>query len=232
MRGIWRRRGLFLRHCEFIGVTSLGVVLTAALFMGGVLGFQLYVAFHRLNAEALLGGSVGIALFRELAPALTAIMVAGRAGSAIAAEIASMRISEQIDALEVMACDPIEFLVSPRVLAGLIMVPLLSFMFGIVSSWSSAWVACGIMGLDYVVYWTQFAYSVGHIDLVHCVVKGLTFGWVLTSLGCFYGYRAQGGASAVGYATRSTVVVSCLSVLFSDFILTSFLPFGLARLGV
>ncbi len=200
--------------------------------MGGVLGYQLYVSFKLFGAEALLGGSVGVSLFRELAPVMAAIMVTGRAGAAMGAEIASMRITEQVDALEVMAVDPVEFLVTPRVLAGLVMLPLLSLFFAAVASLAAAGVACGIMDLDRSTYWAQFAKVVDSIDLVHCVVKGSTFGLFLTWIGCFCGYRASGGARAVGMATRNTVVATCLTILCSDFVLTSFLPFGFAKLTV
>jgi phospholipid/cholesterol/gamma-HCH transport system permease protein len=227
-----RRWGLFLKQCEFIGVSSLGVNVVAAIFMGGVLGYQLYVSFHLFGAEALLGGSVGVSLLRELAPVMAAIMVTGRAGAAMAAEIASMRISEQIDALEVMAIDPIEYLVVPRVLAGVTMMPLLAIVFGVVASAASALVACAIMGLDFQIFWTQYSKMVDPIDLVHCTVKGGTFGLLLTWIGCFYGYRAYGGARAVGFATRSTVVASCLTILLSDYLLTSVLPFGFSKLKV
>lgn len=231
-RGIWKRFGLVLKQCEFIGVSSLGMITVAAIFLGAVLGYQLYISFHLFGADALLGGSVGVALYRELAPVMGAIMVLGRAGAAIAAEIASMRISEQIDALEVMAVDPIEFLVVPRVIAGVTMVPLLSIYFGMVGSIAAAVVACGIMGLDSSVYWHQYAWVVDTIELVHCVIKGATFGLVLTWIACFCGFRAQGGARAVGFATRSTVVASLLVILLSDYILTSLLPYGFATLKV
>lgn len=227
---MWRRRALFLRQCEMIGVSSSGIIVVAACFMGGVLGYQLYVSFKLFNAEALLGGSVGVSLFRELAPVMTAIMVTGRAGAAMAAEIASMKISEQVDALEVMAVDPVEFLITPRVVAGLIMLPILSIFFGAVATLAAAGVSCGIMGLDPSIYWQQFAKVVDVIELTHCSVKGAVFGLVLTWVGCFNGYRAHGGASAVGMATRNTVVVTCLMILFSDYILTSLLPFGFYKL--
>ena len=227
---LWRRRGLFLSHCEFIGVTSSGIIIVAGLFMGAVLGYQLYVSFHYFGAEALLGGSVGVSLFRELAPVMAAIMVTGRAGAAMAAEIATMRITEQVDALEVMAIDPIEFLIAPRVLAGLLMMPLLAMLFAIVASLAAAGIACGIMDLDSSVYWTQFAKVVDATEVIHCLTKGAMFGLVLTLVGCFCGYRAQGGARAVGLATRNTVVATCLTILLSDYILTSLLPFGFARL--
>lgn len=229
---VWRRRALLLRQCEIIGVSSSGIITVAALFLGGVLGYQLYVSFKLFNAEALLGGSVGVSLFRELAPTMTAIMVTGRAGAAMAAEIASMKVSEQVDALEVMAVDPIEFLVTPRVLAGLIMVPILSVFFGAVGSIAAGAVACGIMGLDSAIYWQQYAKVVDLIEISHCLVKGLFFGMTLTWVGCFNGYRAYGGARAVGLATRNTVVASCLMILLMDYILTSFLPFGFYKLQV
>jgi phospholipid/cholesterol/gamma-HCH transport system permease protein len=229
---MWRRRGLFLRQCEFIGVSSLPIVFVAALFMGAVLGYQLYVSFKYFGAEALLGGSVGVALFRELAPVMGAIMVTGRAGAAMAAEIASMKISEQVDALEVMAVDPIEYLVAPRVFAGLLMMPLLSIFFGVVGSFAARLVACEVLGLDSSVFWSNFTWVVDKTDMIHCVVKGSVFGLVLTVMGCFFGYRASGGARAVGLATRSTVVASCLGILLSDYVLTSLLPFGFSKLAI
>jgi len=198
--------------------------------MGGVLGFQLYVAFHMFNAEGLLGGTIGVSLFRELGPVMASIMVIGRAGAAMAAEISSMRISEQIDALEVMAVDPLEFLVVPRVLAGIVMMPLLAVFFSVVASFAGAGVGCGIMGLDWMNFWNQYNYRVDFIDIGHCLAKAAFFGLVFTSVACFFGYRARGGASGVGYATRTTVVASCLAVLLSDFVLTSFLPFGFTKL--
>ncbi len=227
---IWYRRNIFLRHCEIIGVSSSGIIVVAAMFLGGVLGYQLYVSFHLFNAEALLGGSVGVAMFRELAPVMTAIMVTGRAGAAMAAEIASMKVSEQVDALEVMAVDPIEYLITPRVVAGLVMLPILSIFFTAVASIAAAGVACGIMGLDPAIYWEQYSKVVDRIDLVHCIVKGSAFGLILTWVGCFNGFRAYGGARAVGLATRNTVVASCLLILLIDYVLTSFLPFGFAKL--
>lgn len=198
--------------------------------MGAVMGYQLYTSFHIFHAEALLGGSIGVSLFRELAPVMTAIMVVGRAGAAMAAEIATMRVTEQVDALEVMAVDPIEYLVMPRVLAGFLMLPVLGMFFTLVSSLAGAAVGCGVMGLDYGVYWDQYAKVVDRLDVVHCVVKSAAFGLVLTAMSCFCGFRAEGGARAVGAATRSSVVASTLTILFTDYILTSFLPFGITVL--
>jgi phospholipid/cholesterol/gamma-HCH transport system permease protein len=227
-----KRWGLFLKQCEFIGVSSIGIITVAGTFMGGVLGYQLYVSFHMFGAEALLGGTIGVSLFRELAPVMGAIMVTGRAGAAMSAELASMRVSEQIDALEVMAVDPMEFLVMPRILAGLLMMPLLSVYFGVIGSLAGAGVSCGIMGLDPSVFWDQYKRFVDPIDLTHCLVKGAVFGLILTWVGCFFGFNAQGGARSVGLATRSTVVATCLMILLFDYILTSMLPFGFAYLKI
>lgn len=231
-RAVWRRQGAFFRQCEFIGVGSLGVIVVAGVFMGAVLGYQLYMSFHYFGAEALLGGSVGISLFRELGPVMSAIMIAGRAGAAMAAELASMRISEQIDALEVMAVDPIEYLVTPRVLAGIVMSPLLAMVFSVVGSIAAAVIACGVMGLDSAVYWGQFSKMMDQIELVHCTVKAAVFGLVITWIACFCGFQAQGGARSVGLATRTTVVASCLAILLSDYILTAVLPYGFPKLKV
>jgi len=231
-RRLFARFGLFLKQCEFIGVSSMGIITVAALFMGAVLGYQLYVSFHLFGAESLLGGTVGVSLFRELAPVMGAIMVAGRAGAAMAAELASMRVSEQIDALEVMAVDPMEFLVMPRIIAGTLMMPLLSVYFGVIGSLAGAGVATGIMGLDSSVFWEQYRRFVDSIDLIHCVTKGATFGLVLTWVACFCGFRARGGARSVGLATRTTVVATCLTILLFDYLLTSVLPFGFASLKI
>jgi phospholipid/cholesterol/gamma-HCH transport system permease protein len=200
--------------------------------MGAVLGYQLYVSLHQFGAEALLGGSVGVALFRELAPVMSGIMVAGRAGAAMAAEISSMKISEQIDALEVMAVDPVEYLVVPRVSAGVLMMPLLAMFFTLIATLAAGAVACGAMGLQYSVYWSQYLKIVDPIEIVHCLVKSAVFGLVLTWIGCFCGFRSYGGARAVGQATRNTVVAACLSILLSDYFLTSLLPFGFKKLKV
>jgi phospholipid/cholesterol/gamma-HCH transport system permease protein len=129
-----------------------------------------------------------------------------------------------------MAIDPIEFLVVPRVVAGLFMMPILAIMFAVIGSIAASGVACGIMGLDWTIFWSQYSRVVDAIDVVHCVTKGATFGLILTWMGCFFGYQAYGGARAVGFATRGTVVATILTILLADYILTSFLPFGFSYL--
>lgn len=229
---IYHRKKIFLKQCEFIGVTSTGIVLVAAIFLGGVLGYQLYATLRLFGAEAMLGGAVGVSLFRELAPVMAAIMVVGRAGAAMAAEISSQRISEQIDALEVMAVDPFEYLIAPRILAGILMLPLLGVFFGAMGCLAAAYVSCDIMGLSYSTFWGHFSRVMQSVDIIHCVVKSAVYGIILTSFGCFFGFYAHGGARGVGRATRLTVVSSCLAILFCDYLLTSFLPFGFTWLKI
>lgn len=229
---VWKRRGLFLKQCEFIGVSSMPVVSVAAIFMGAVLAYQLYLAFHRFGAEGLMGGAVGVAFYKELGPVMTAVMVIGRAGAAMAAEIASMKLSEQVDALEVMAVDPVEYLTLPRIAAGIVMMPLLSIFFSAIASVSAATVASSVMGMSSTVFWNHYSHTMDTVEIWHCLIKGGAFGFVLATIGCFNGLRAYGGARAVGLSTRNTVVASCLCVLLVDYFLTSLLPPGFSKLKV
>jgi phospholipid/cholesterol/gamma-HCH transport system permease protein len=219
-----RRFGIFVNQCEFIGVSSLGVLSVAAVFIGASLGYQLYKSFELFGAQALAGGTIGVSLFRELAPVIGAIMVTGRAGAGIGAEIASMRVSEQIDALDVMGVNPYEYLVVPRVLAGMAMMPLLAFIFGGIATISGSVIACSVLDLSYPVFWKTFRQWVDWVDLLTCLVKSISFGAALTALGCFFGFRADGGARGVGFSTRSTVVSACLTILFLDYFWTMVLP--------
>ena len=228
----WKRRGLFIRQCEFVGVNSLAVISVAAIFLGGVLGYQLFMSFKIFGAEALVGGTLGVTLMREMAPVFAGIMFTGRTGAAMAAELATMRISEQIDALEVMAVDPYEYLVIPRVLAGLVMSPLLAIFFGAIASPSGEAVACGMLGLDHSIFWEQYAWRVDFEEMIHLLSKSTTFGFLISSIACYYGFNAQGGAGAVGKATRVTVVVSLLAILLADYFLTSMLPYRMSLLKV
>ena len=220
----WKRRGIFLHQCEFIGVSSLGILSVAAVFMGAVMGYQLYTSFALFGAQALVGGTVGVSIIREFGPVIGGIMVTGRAGAAIGAEIASMKVSEQIDALEVMGVNPYEYLVVPRVLAGAIMMPLLAFVFSGIAILAACGIACGVLDLSIPVFWKEFRLWVDHVDMMHCILKSTSFGTALTLLGCFYGFRAEGGARAVGFSTRSTVVASCLTILLLDYFWTMILP--------
>lgn len=226
LRKFFRRFPLILDQIAQVGAGSLFIVIVAAVFLGAVMGYQLYEGFHRFGAESMLGGTIGVSFFRELGPVFTSIMVVGRACASMAAEIGSMKISEQLDALEVMAVDPHEFLVMPRVIAGVVAMPVLAIVFCIVGTVSAVGIVCGVLGLSYATFMEQYLKYVDAIDIIHCVVKASSFGFFVTLVACFYGMRAAGSAKAVGRATQSTVVVGCLTILFVDYILTSLLPFG------
>lgn len=225
-----RRMPLFFRQFDFIGVQSFIVVTFSAIFIGAVLAFQGYVALHLFGMESFLGSSVGIALMRELAPVFCGIMVAGRAGAAIAAEIATMRVTEQIDAMEALGTDPFDYLVCPRILAGTLSLPLLCIYFTLIGCMSGWFIASVVLDTDGAVYWHQLSWAVDFTDVWQGLTKAGIFGFFLSLLGCFYGYYAQSNAEGVGVATNRAVVTTALWILFSDYVLTAYLPYDASQL--
>ena len=211
------------RQMVRVGVDSIPVVALTALFTGMVLALQTYNGFARFNATAFTGTIVALSLVRELAPVLTALMIAGRVGSAMAAELGSMRVTEQIDALEAMATEPMHYLVVPRVAASTLMLPPLvgiANAIGVAGGWL---VAVGLLGANPVVYWERtFQYLDGE-DLVSGMVKAGAFGLILGVVGCSKGYHTTGGAEGVGRSTTAAVVMASLTILLSDFFLTKML---------
>ena len=212
----------------FIGVKSIFVILPVAMFTGMVLGLQGYYTLIKFGSEGLLGAAVGLSLIRELGPVLTAIMVIGRAGSSMAAEIGIMRISEQIDALDTMDIDPVRFLVSPRIAASLISVPILMAIFdivGIIGGWLTAVL---LLDLNSGVYFYRMEAGVLMQDVTGGFIKAVAFALVISAICCYQGFfthlRPGGfGAKGVSLATTSAVVLSCVAVLALDYVLTSFL---------
>ena len=225
-----RRLGIFFQQFDFIGVQSFVVVTFSAIFIGAVLAFQTYIALHYFGMDGFLGSSVGIALMRELAPVFCGIMVAGRAGAAIAAEIATMRVTEQIDAMEALGTDPYNYLMAPRILAGTLSLPLLCIYFTIIGCFSGFFIASVVLDADGAVYWQQLAWAVDFNDVWQGLVKATIFGFFLSVLGCFYGYYAENNAQGVGVATNKAVVTSALWILFSDYVLTAYLPYDPSNL--
>ena len=225
IRKIHRRMDLFFHHFDFIGVQSLVVVTFSAIFIGSVLAFQTYVALHYFGFDSFLGPSVGMALMRELAPVFCGIMVSGRAGAAIAAEIATMRVTEQIDAMEALGTDPFDYLMFPRILAGTLVLPLLCIYFTIVGCIAGYFIAAVVLDTDGAVYWEQLSWAVDFNDVWQGLVKATIFGFFLSVLGCFYGYNAENNAEGVGVATNKAVVTTALWILFSDYIMTAYLPY-------
>ncbi len=206
-----------------VGVEGLPVVLLTAVFTGAVLALQTYTGFKRFHAEAYVGSVVALSMLRELAPVLAGLMVAGRSGSAMAAEIGSMRVTEQIDALVALATDPVQYLFVPRVLAGTIVLPMLVVLSNAFGIGGGYLVAVKLLGSNPVVYETNTFQYLAMNDLWSGLVKAAVFGFLLTLIGCQQGFDTKGGAEGVGRSTTAAVVLGSLAILVSDFFLTKVL---------
>lgn len=214
------RPRIFLDALDSVGVGSLFIVTFTGLFTGLVLSYQMIIAFGLFNAETLVGGTVAVALIRELGPVLTGLMVAGRTGSSITTELGTMRVSEQIDAMSVMAVNPVQYLVVPRVVAGILTVPLLTLIFNFVGCVAAYMLSVYTMGIDPGIFVKKITEFVSGYDLFASALKGASFGLVITLIGCYKGFYAAGGAKGVGEATTSSVVSSSIGILFIDYLLT------------
>ena len=212
-----------VRQVHFVGVRSLGVIALTAAFTGMVLALHGYITLRKFGSEGWLGPTVALSLIRELGPVLSALMVTGRAGSAMTAEIGIMRIGEQIDSLETMGIDPVRFLVAPRLAAFLMSLPLLTAIFDVVGIYGGYLVGVKLLGLNAGVYFGQMESAVDLVDVTNGMWKSLAFalivGWVCT----FKGYFVRHGAVGVSNATTSAVVLSSVLVLVCDYFLTSVL---------
>ncbi|HZW37483.1 MAG: MlaE family lipid ABC transporter permease subunit [Deltaproteobacteria bacterium] len=212
-----------VKQVHFIGVKSLFVIVLTASFTGMVLGLQGYYTLSKFAAEGLLGSAVALSLIRELGPVLSALMVTGRAGSALTAEIGIMRIGEQINALETMGIDPIRHLVSPRMLGALVSVPLLASIFDVIGILGGYLVGVKLLGVNQGVYFGQMEASVMLKDVSDGLLKSVAFGLIISWVCTFKGYYTSRGAEGVSQSTTSAVVLSSVLVLIGDYILTSVL---------
>ncbi len=215
--------GELARQMVQVGFNSVPVVLLTTLFTGGVMALQTFTVLRRINAESFVGSGVALSMVRELAAVLSGLIVAGRAGSAMGAELGTMRVTEQIDALEVMATDPVHYLVVPRVWATTIMLPLLVVMGNGVGILGGYMVAVIMMGANPVTYVDRSFQFMDLNDLFSGLIKAAVFGFLLAAIGCQKGFYASGGAEGVGRATTSAVVVASIAILISDFFLTRLL---------
>ncbi len=215
-----------LEQIWFIGAKSMFVIALTGLFTGMVLGLQGYHTLVRFGSEAALGSAVAMTMIRELGPVLSAIMIAARAGSAMAAEIGVMRMSEQIDALETMGINPVRFTFSPRLVAALISYPLLTALFDLVGIFGGYLTGSLMLGIGPSVYMDKVISSITMSDINGGFVKATVFSVIVTTICCFRGYFAhmdaeQGqGAKGVSLATTNAVVNSCIMILISDYIIT------------
>lgn len=217
-----------IRQIFTIGYKTLFVILLIGLFCGMVLGLQGYYTLVKFGSEGMLGAAVSLSLIRELGPVLTAIMITGRAGSSMAAEIGVMRISEQIDALDMMDVNPVGYLVTPRLLAAMIVFPLLTAIFDVVGIIGGYLSGVLLLHINEGAYFYRIESSVVMADVSGAFLKTLVFALLVTTVCCRQGYcahrRQDGmGPEAVGNATTSAVVISCVLILISDYVLTSFL---------
>lgn len=215
--------GEWFRQMVRLGVDSIPVVVLTSMFTGMVLALQTFNGFQRVHAENFVGSVVALAMLRELSPVLVGLMVTGRVGSSMAAEIGTMRVTEQIDALEALATDPVHYLFVPRVIAGILMLPFLVILGDALGIGGGYLVAVKLMNANPVVYEQNTYQFLEMNDVWSGVIKSAVFGLILTLTGCVRGYYTSGGAEGVGRATTSAVVNASLIILLSDFFLTKML---------
>ena len=214
---------LILRQIRTIGAESFFLVALIAAFTGMVLGLQGEFTLRKFGSEGALGTVVSLVLVRELGPVLTALMITARAGSAMAAEIGAMQVTEQIDALSVMAINPVQYLVSPRILAGVISFPLLTSIFDVIGIMGGYAVGVGLMGAPSASYFNGIAQNLAADDVRGGLYKALVFGLIVAWVSCYKGYNAQRMATGVSRATTEAVVLSSVMILVFDYFLTSLL---------
>ncbi|MGE3769909.1 MAG: MlaE family ABC transporter permease [Bdellovibrionales bacterium] len=209
-----------VRQMLDIGYYSLPVVGLTALFTGMVLALQSYTGFSRFNAESAIANVVVLSMTRELGPVLAGLMVAGRIGAAIAAEVGTMRVTEQIDALTTLSTSPFKYLIAPRLLAGILMLPvlvLIADIIGVMGGW-----LVGVYRLDFnsANYIHQTLDFMEPIDVISGLIKASVFGFIITLMGCYHGFNSSGGAAGVGTATRNAVVSASILILVTNYIMT------------
>ncbi len=215
------RTHLFLAQLEFIGAQSFFIIALTGTFTGMVFALQGSYAFRLFSAEYLIGPSVLLSLTRELAPVMTGLMVTARAGSAMATEIGYMRENEQIDALSTMDINPVHYLVTPRIVASLLMMPLLAALFTFCGTMGAYFVTVRLLGVTHNVFVGRTLQMVDLSDLYSGEVKAAVFGLLIASICSYFGYNSSGGARGVGLATTKAVVVSSVSLLILDYFLTA-----------
>ena len=217
----WRA---ILQQVYLVGARSLVIIIISGFFVGMVLSLQAVNALEQFGASDQTGLIVGKSLFRELGPVLTALLFAGRAGTSITAELGLMKATNQIEAMRLMAIDPVQRIALPRFAAGVISVPLLTALFNAMAIMGSVLFSIGVMGLDTGIYWSKLQTGVQFdADLLHGFWKSIVFGGTVSLVAVFFGYEAKPTGAGVGTATTNTVVLSSVLILIFDFIITSFL---------
>jgi phospholipid/cholesterol/gamma-HCH transport system permease protein len=217
------RPGLIVDQVHNAGALSLVIIMTCGLFVGAVLGLQGYDLLQRFGSEDALGTAAALALIKELGPVVTALLFAGRAGTALASELGLMRATDQITAMEMMAVDPVRRVVAPRFLGGVIAMPLLTIIFIAIGIFGVQLVGVQLFGVDSASFWSQMRSSVGMDDIREGIIKGCVFGVACSLVAVYEGYTAIPTAEGVGRATTRTVVTSAVLTLILDYMLTALL---------
>lgn len=217
------RPGLIVEQVHNAGALSLVIIMTCGLFVGAVLGLQGYDLLLRFGSEDALGTAAALALIKELGPVVTALLFAGRAGTALASEIGLMRATDQLTAMEMMAVDPMRRVIAPRFLGGLIAMPLLTLIFIAIGIFGVQVVGVQLFGVDSASFWSQMRSSVSVDDVMEGLIKGSVFGLACSLIAVYEGYTATATAEGVGRATTRTVVTSAVLTLILDYMLTAVL---------
>jgi phospholipid/cholesterol/gamma-HCH transport system permease protein len=212
-----------LKQVEYVGVKSIPVVLITGAFTGMVLALQTHAGFKRFHAEAFVGTVVALSVTRELGPVLSGLMVSGRVGSAMAAELGTMQVTEQIDALYTLAINPIKYLVVPRFLASLIVMPILTAFADVLGILGGYLISVLLLGSNPTTYIRRTYDYLDLEDIYIGLLKACIFGMIIATIGCYQGINTRGGAEGVGKATTKAVVISCLLILVADYFVTALL---------
>ncbi|MCZ8131560.1 MAG: lipid asymmetry maintenance ABC transporter permease subunit MlaE [Steroidobacteraceae bacterium] len=216
-----RRFGLVVAQVHNTGALSLVIIMLSGLFVGMVLGLQGYDLLQRFGSEEALGVAVALALLKELGPVVTALLFAGRAGTALTSEIGLMKATDQLSAMEMMAVDPVKRVCAPRFLGGVVAMPLLAAIFSMIGLFGAQLVGVQLMGVDPGQFWSQMRGAVGLEDVMEGVVKSIVFGFACSAIAVYEGFHAAPTAEGVGRATTRTVVTSSVAVLVLDYMLTA-----------
>jgi phospholipid/cholesterol/gamma-HCH transport system permease protein len=223
----WEKENIISQMVQ-VGVMSVPVVMITGIFTGMVLAAQTYYQFHKLTVETVVGLVVGLSMTRELGPVLTGVMLAGRVGAAFAAEIGTMNVTEQIDALHTLATDPVKYLVCPRLLACAILLPVLTIITDFIGIAGGYFVGVKIFGINSTYFLRHMSKYMCPMDIIGGLIKALVFGIVIAIIGCYKGFNTEGGAEGVGRSTTGAVVTSCILILVLDF----FIVFIYKALGI
>ena len=213
------RYGEIIKHLEFIGNQSVGIITLTSVFTGLALSFQVYLGFKLVNAVNLVGPTVALGISRELGPVLTGLIVAARAGGAMAARLGTMRVNEQLDALDVMGVNTKQYLIAPRIIAAVISMPLLTALFDFMAMVGSWFLCTRLVGLDHAVFMEKIRTTLEFRHIAEGLIKSAIFGFIFAVICTYKGYNTTGGAKGVGEATNKGVVISMVSIIILDYFL-------------